>query len=75
VMDTGIGISPDKLDLIWRPYVRLQQDASGAKGNGLGLAVVQLLVELLGGFVSVSSTPGKGTTFTVKLRLPPATEA
>ena len=75
VMDTGIGILPDKLDLIWRPYVRLQQDASGAKGNGLGLAVVQLLVELLGGFVSVSSKPGKGTTFTVKLRLPPATEA
>jgi signal transduction histidine kinase len=74
VTDTGIGIPADKLDLIWQPYVRVQQDTSAAKGRGLGLAVVHRLVGLLGGSVSVCSAPGKGATFTVKLRLPPTNE-
>ncbi len=75
VADTGIGIEPDQIDAIFRPYS--QADASVARrygGTGLGLAISKRLAQLLGGELTVSSTPGAGSTFTLTLpaNWPPA---
>ena len=67
VQDTGIGISPQDLDKIGRPYVRLNSDATGRGGTGLGLSICRRLVEESGGTLSISSELGKGTTVVVEL--------
>lgn len=71
VTDTGVGIAPDELDTIWRPFERAGQ--TGNQGSGLGLTITKLLVEILGGDIEVESTPGKGSTFRVRLMLPSIT--
>ena len=64
VEDTGIGISPAFLPLV---FERFRQAHSGKGGTGLGLAIVKSLVEAHDGQVTVESEEGKGTTFTVVL--------
>ena len=64
VRDTGIGITPDKLTRLFKPF--MQADISTAKqygGTGLGLAISKKLVELMGGKMWAESVPGKGSTF------------
>ncbi|MBL8549922.1 MAG: hypothetical protein JNJ73_08035 [Hyphomonadaceae bacterium] len=68
VRDTGIGIPPDKLDDVFQPFV--QADAAETRayeGAGLGLTIALRLARLLEGDVTVTSTPGKGSTFRLEI--------
>ena len=66
--DTGIGIPPERLRLIFEPfYTTKEPDANGHGGTGLGLSVCRQIIEQHHGRVRVESLVGKGSTFTVKL--------
>ena len=66
ISDTGEGIEPDVLPIIFDPY-RQGQSGKGRLGVGLGLAIVKRIVEAHGGTISATSQLGKGTTFTLLL--------
>lgn len=63
ISDTGMGIEPDQLELIFTRYGQSEQTRRRGGGSGLGLAIVAQLVQAHGGDISVSSTVGQGTTF------------
>ena len=67
ICDTGNGISPADLKHIFKRFYRGRASAGEQPGMGLGLAYVKLLVDAHGGRISVESTDGKGTCFTIKL--------
>ena len=68
VTDTGVGISTEHQQAIFDPFWQVEQPTTRrAGGTGLGLSVVRQLTELLGGKLSVQSTPGAGSTFVVTL--------
>jgi signal transduction histidine kinase len=70
VKDTGIGIPEDKHDVIFDPFVQVDSSSTRRYGGaGLGLSIVKRYVALMDGLISVNSTPGRGTTFTVILPL------
>jgi PAS domain S-box-containing protein len=73
VVDTGIGISPEKMELIFGKFS--QADSSMTRkygGTGLGLSISKSLIELMGGSISVISTLGLGSRFTIHIPLKPA---
>jgi len=63
VKDTGMGIPPEKLQSIWEVFF----STKGSKGTGLGLALVARVIDQHGGQISVESSEGKGTTFSITL--------
>jgi signal transduction histidine kinase/CheY-like chemotaxis protein/purine-cytosine permease-like protein len=70
VIDTGIGIAEQDLERIFMPFERGSAGRrSGDAGTGLGLTITHLLTQLMGGELTVTSTPGQGSTFTVRLYL------
>ena len=70
VWDTGIGIAPDDLEQLFKPFVQLDSRlARQHEGTGLGLILVARLTELLGGAVTVASEPGVGSRIVVTLPL------
>ncbi|WP_158965144.1 hybrid sensor histidine kinase/response regulator [Chachezhania sediminis] len=76
VADTGIGIAPDKLDHVFERFS--QAEATTTRrfgGTGLGLTIARMLVEAMGGRIEVASEPGRGTTFTIRLKLGYGNEA
>jgi signal transduction histidine kinase len=70
IADTGVGIAPDQLRLIFEPfYTTKEPDEHGHGGTGLGLSVCRQIIEQHRGRIRVESIVGKGSTFTVKLPL------
>ncbi|MEL7496314.1 MAG: transporter substrate-binding domain-containing protein [Planctomycetota bacterium] len=73
VEDTGIGIAPEKLDDIFKPF---EQEEAGTTrnygGTGLGLSICQMLAKQMGGSTDVESTLGKGSTFRFTVMMDPS---
>jgi signal transduction histidine kinase len=68
VSDTGVGIPPDKLDVIFERFTQIDSSITRPEqGTGLGLPLSRQLVELMGGQLMVASEVGKGSVFTVVL--------
>ena len=76
VADKGIGIHPDDIPFIFDQFYRSDDPAARRrKGTGIGLTIVQYIMQAHGGDVSVRSTPGSGTTFTLHFPLRPPSGA
>ncbi|MBM4087668.1 MAG: two-component sensor histidine kinase, partial [Planctomycetes bacterium] len=64
ITDTGVGIPPDRLDKIFRPFFSTKRS-----GTGLGLSTARRIIEQHGGSIAVHSEQGKGTNFVIRLPL------
>lgn len=70
VADNGIGMSEEYVKTIFDPFTREDTAATRKiQGTGLGMAITKNIVDLMGGIITVDSTPQKGSTFTVELEL------
>jgi signal transduction histidine kinase/CheY-like chemotaxis protein len=67
VADTGPGLSPEEIGRIFVPFERLDADQHGIEGTGIGLPLALALTEAMHGALDVTSTPGYGSTFTIRL--------
>jgi two-component system phosphate regulon sensor histidine kinase PhoR len=68
VRDEGCGIAPEHLPRLFERFYRVDKARSRQQGGtGLGLAIVKHIVQAHGGTVDVESTPGVGSTFTIRL--------
>ncbi|MBP2704562.1 HAMP domain-containing histidine kinase [Microbispora sp. RL4-1S] len=68
VADTGVGIAPEHLPLVFERFWRVDKSRTRRTGgSGLGLPIVRKLVEAHGGSVSATSTPGQGSVFTLRI--------
>ena len=70
VVDTGVGIPSDKLEMIFEPFTQLVSDKQVREGTGLGLNISKRLLEMMQGRIGVESVPGKGSTFWIEVALP-----
>ncbi len=75
IEDTGQGIAPAEVERIFEPFVRGSAARGGspggtAAGTGLGLTISRMLADVMGGELTLSSTPGQGSLFRVRLYLP-----
>lgn len=69
VEDSGIGISVENQQRLFRPFFQVRDGARNVGGTGLGLAISRSLCEMMGGRLALTSVPGQGTTVMVELRL------
>jgi len=69
VVDTGVGIPPEALGDLFRPFTQAHGSTAARKGTGMGLAICHQLVEIMGGSIDVDSVEGSGTSFRVVLPL------
>ncbi|KJK14904.1 transporter substrate-binding domain-containing protein [Pseudomonas sp. 2(2015)] len=69
VEDTGVGISPNDQQRLFRPFVQAQRNVQQTEGTGLGLVICRSLCEMMGGRVELASTLGRGTRVDVEMRL------
>lgn len=73
VRDSGCGIPSDRIEALFQPFTQAEATTAHTKGGtGLGMSITKQMVELMGGRIRASSTPGKGTSFFVSLPLQPA---
>ncbi|QLE44161.1 response regulator [Nostoc sp. C052] len=69
IQDTGCGIAPQELDLLFEAFEQTEIGRKSQQGTGLGLAISRKYVQLMGGDISVSSIPGVGSTFTFNIQI------
>ncbi|MCP4696046.1 MAG: response regulator [Gammaproteobacteria bacterium] len=74
ITDTGPGITPEQLEIIFNPFQQAGDHRDNRESTGLGLAISKQLVEMMGGTLQVESAIGKGSTFRFHLALPEAPE-
>ncbi len=67
VQDTGVGIAPEELACLFQPFEQTQSGRHSGEGTGLGLSLSYNFAQLMGGTITVTSTVGEGSTFTVSL--------
>jgi len=67
VTDTGLGIPPEDIQNLFTKFYRVHRPGMDIRGTGLGLAIVKQLIDLHSGTIEVASTPGVGSTFTIRL--------
>ena len=69
VQDTGSGIAPEELDLLFQPFIQTETGRKSGEGTGLGLSISSNFIKLMGGKIQVESVLGMGTTFSFELPL------
>lgn len=70
IRDTGAGISPEELAVIFNPFEQAGDEDKQSEGTGLGLTITRRLIDLMGGTLHVDSTPGEGSVFWFEIDLP-----
>jgi signal transduction histidine kinase/CheY-like chemotaxis protein len=69
VQDTGMGLKPEQIAMLFQPFNRLGQENGAEEGTGIGLVVTKRLVELMDGEIGVTSSVGVGSLFWIELTL------
>ncbi|MDZ8054721.1 MAG: PAS domain S-box protein [Aulosira sp. ZfuVER01] len=72
VQDTGLGIAPQEINLLFEAFGQTETGRKSQQGTGLGLAISRKYVQLMGGDISVNSTLGEGSKFTFDIQINPA---
>ena len=74
IEDTGMGIAPADLDIIFDAFVQIKSDPHSGEGTGMGLTISRKFVQMMGGDISVESEVGKGSIFSFDIEAEPADE-